>query len=81
MAVLAAMGTLLAVGLAFAAPSRGLRAACLLLVPLFVATLYLTYSRGGWLALALGLLALLALRMGCSTAASSSASARSCSSP
>jgi hypothetical protein len=64
MAVLAAMGTLLAVGLALPAPSRGLRAVCLALVPLFVATLYLTFSRGGWLALALGLLALLALRMG-----------------
>ena len=64
MAVLAAMGTLLAVGLALPAPSRSLRVACLVLVPLFVATLYLTYSRGGWLALALGLLALLALRIG-----------------
>jgi hypothetical protein len=36
--------------------TRGVaRLACIALVPLLVATLYLTYSRGGWLALALGL--------------------------
>ena len=64
MALLAAMGTLLALGLARIAPNRGLQAACLVLVALFAATLYLTYSRGGWLALALGLLVLLALRIG-----------------
>ena len=64
MAVLAAMGTLLAVGLALAASRRSWRAACLALVVLFAVTEYLTYSRGGWLALALGLLALLALRFG-----------------
>jgi O-antigen ligase len=64
MALLAAMGALLALGLARVAPHRGLQAACLVLVALFVATLYLTYSRGGWLALALGLLVLLALRIG-----------------
>jgi O-antigen ligase len=64
MAVLAAMGTLLAVGLALVTRRAGLRAACLVLVPLFLATQYLTYSRGGWLALALGLLALFAVRAG-----------------
>jgi O-antigen ligase len=64
MALLAAMGTLLAAGLALAAPRWPLRAACLALVPLFLATQYLTYSRGGWLALALGLFALLAVWIG-----------------
>jgi O-antigen ligase len=64
MALLAAMGTLLALGLSLAARRRGLRVTFLALIPLFVVTQYLTYSRGGWLALALGLLALLALRIG-----------------
>jgi O-antigen ligase len=64
MAVLAAMGALVAFGLALATPRRDLRAACLALDVVFVATLYLTYSRGAWLALALGLLALFAVRLG-----------------
>ena len=64
MALLAAMGTLLAAGLALAVPHRRVRAACLALVPLFLATQYLTYSRGGWLALALGLFALFAVWIG-----------------
>ena len=63
MAVLAAMGTLLAIGLALVARRPAPRAACLLLLPLFIATLYLTYSRGAWLALAIGLLALFATRI------------------
>jgi O-antigen ligase len=64
MALLAAMGSLLAVGLALAPAHRLLRAACVALVPLFLAALYLTYSRGGWLALALGLLTLFVVRIG-----------------
>jgi O-antigen ligase len=64
MAILAAMGTLLALGLALASRHRGVRVAFLALIPLFLVTQYLTYSRGAWLALALGLLALLALRIG-----------------
>lgn len=63
MAVLAVMGTLLAIGLTLVARRPALRAACLLLLPLFIATLYLTYSRGAWLALAIGLLALFATRV------------------
>ena len=63
MAVLAVMGMLLAIGLTPVARRPALRAACLLLLPLFIATLYLTYSRGAWLALAIGLLALCATRI------------------
>ena len=63
MAVLAVMGALLAMGLALVARHPALRAACLLLLPLFIATLYLTYSRGAWLGLAIGLLALFATRI------------------
>ncbi len=63
MAVLAAMGALLAVGLALVARRPAVRAACLLLLPVFIATQYLTYSRGAWLALAIGLLALFATRI------------------
>jgi O-antigen ligase len=62
LAVIAAMGALISVGLALAA--RGtVRIAYLAAVPLFVVTLYLTYSRGGWLALAVGLVAILAVRL------------------
>jgi O-antigen ligase len=62
LAVIAAMGALIALGLAFAA-RRSERIAYLAAVPLFVLTLYLTYSRGGWLALAVGLVAMLAFRL------------------
>ena len=63
-AVLASMGMLLALGLAFVTARRSLRVACALLIPLLALTQYLTYSRGGWLALAVGLLALLVARSG-----------------
>ena len=63
-AVLASMGMLLALGLAFVAARRSLRVACVLLIPCLALTQYLTYSRGGWLALAVGLLALLVVRLG-----------------
>ena len=62
LALLAAMGMLLAFGLALRAP-RALRIAYLAALPFFAVTLYLTYSRGGWLALGLGLLAMLAVRL------------------
>ena len=63
-AVLASMGMLLALGLAFVTARRSLRMACALLILLLALTQYLTYSRGGWLALAVGLLALLVARSG-----------------
>ncbi len=62
LALLAAMGILLALGLARVERSS-VRLACVALVPPLAATLYLTYSRGGWLALALGLAAALAIRL------------------
>jgi O-antigen ligase len=62
LALIAAMGVLIALGLALNA-ARAVRVAYLAAVPLFVVTLYLTYSRGGWLALAVGLLAMLAIRL------------------
>jgi O-antigen ligase len=63
LALMAAMGVLISLGLALAAPRRAVRIAYLAAVPLFAVTLYLTYSRGGWLALAVGLVAMLALRL------------------
>ncbi|HZM18279.1 MAG TPA: O-antigen ligase family protein, partial [Gaiellaceae bacterium] len=63
-AVLASMGMLLALGLALVAARRSLLVACALLIPLLALTQYLTYSRGGWLAFAVGLLALLVARIG-----------------
>src|SRR5215208_3623337 len=62
LAVIAAMGALLSFGLAIAA-AGAVRIAFLAAIPFFVLTLYLTYSRGGWLALAAGLVAMLALRL------------------
>ena len=62
LALVAAIGALVALGLALNA-ARAIRIAYLALVPLFVVTLYLTYSRGGWLALAVGLVAMLAIRL------------------
>lgn len=58
LALIAAMGCLISLGLALA-----VRLAYLAALPLFVVTLFLTYSRGGWLALAVGLLAMLAIRL------------------
>jgi O-antigen ligase len=62
LAVIAAMGGLIAFGLGLTARG-GVRIAYLAAIPLFVVTLFLTYSRGGWLALAVGLVAMLALRL------------------
>ncbi|MHB8651266.1 MAG: O-antigen ligase family protein [Gaiellaceae bacterium] len=58
--LLAAMGALLALGIATRGPTpvgRVLGAASL---PLLVTTLYFTFSRGSWIALALGLIGMLA---------------------
>jgi O-antigen ligase len=60
--LVATTGTLIALGLALGA-ARAVRIAYLATVPLFAVTLYLTYSRGGWLALAVGLVALVAFRL------------------
>ncbi len=62
LALLAAMGVLLALGLAAAVERLGVRVACLALVPALLATLYLTYSRGGWLALAIGFVVAVGVR-------------------
>src|SRR5918992_4235902 len=48
LALIAAMGVLIALGLALNA-ARAVRIAYVAVLPLFVVTLYLTYSRGGWL--------------------------------
>jgi O-antigen ligase len=63
LALLSAMGVLLALGLAAIVERRALRLGCLALVPPLVATLYLTYGRGGWLVLAVGLLLLVGSRV------------------
>jgi hypothetical protein len=55
--VVAAMGSLLALALAAYWEKRELRALAAALLPPLLATLYFTYGRGAWLALALGLLA------------------------
>ncbi len=60
LAIFAALGVLLALGLAARAPGLAVRAlAAASLVPLCLAV-YFTFSRGGWLALAIGLAAALA---------------------
>jgi O-antigen ligase len=53
--VFAAMGILLAVGVVADAKSRWARAAASAALVVLTVTLYFTYSRGAWLALALGL--------------------------
>jgi O-antigen ligase len=63
LALLAAVGVVLALGLAGIAQQLIVRVACLGLVPALLATLYLTYGRGGWLALAVGLVAAFAGRL------------------
>jgi O-antigen ligase len=63
LALLAASGVLLAVGLASVVERPALRVACLALVPPLLATLYLTYGRGAWLALAVGLVVLFGSRL------------------
>ena len=59
--VFAALGALLAVGLAARASTPAVRIAAAASLPLLVTTLYFTFSRGGWIALAAGLLAAIAL--------------------
>jgi hypothetical protein len=59
-AILAAMGALLALGLGAATDLVVARAVCLALPPPLLATLYFTYGRGAWLALGIGLAAALA---------------------
>lgn len=59
--ILAALGSLLALGLAAAPLPRWLRAAAGGVVPLLLATLALTFSRGSWLALLAGILVAIAV--------------------
>lgn len=59
--LLAGMGALLALGLAARARTRGGRALAGASVPMLLTTLYFTYSRGGWVALAAGLVFMVAL--------------------
>jgi hypothetical protein len=54
-ALLASMGALLALGFAATSRRRLVRAPAAGLVPLLMTTLYLTFGRGAWLALAVGL--------------------------
>jgi O-antigen ligase len=60
-AILAAMGLLLAVGFAARASQPLHAAAAAATVPLFSATLYFTFGRGAWLALGIGLAAAVSL--------------------
>jgi O-antigen ligase len=59
--VFAAMGALLAVGVLADARARWSRAAAAASLVVLVVTLYFTYSRGAWIALALGFAVLLAI--------------------
>ena len=54
--ILAVIGMLVAVGIAARAERRSLAALAAAAVPIHAATLFFTYSRGAWLALAIGLL-------------------------
>jgi hypothetical protein len=60
-AILAAMGLLLSVGFAARASRAGAAGAAAATAPLFAATLYFTFGRGAWLALAVGLTVALAV--------------------
>jgi O-antigen ligase len=60
-AILAALGLLLAVGFAARAVRTGAAAGAAAPVPLLAATLYFTFGRGAWLALAVGLVASIAI--------------------
>jgi O-Antigen ligase/Tetratricopeptide repeat len=55
-AILAAMGVLLSIGFASRASRAAAAAAAASTGPLFAATLYFTFGRGAWLALAVGLI-------------------------
>lgn len=57
--IFAALGTVLAVGLALWAPTRRLRIAALAPLVVLVPTLYLTSSRGAWVALPIGIVTVL----------------------
>jgi len=59
--IFSAIGIVLSVGLALAVERRSARLAALACLPILAPTLYLTSSRGAWLALAAGLAAILAL--------------------
>ena len=59
--VFAAIGTLLAVGLVARASTRGGRMITAASLPLLCSTLYFTFSRGAWIALAVGFFAAIAL--------------------
>jgi O-Antigen ligase len=59
--ILVGIGALLAVGLAAWGGSRRLRASAAASLPALAATLYFTFSRGSWVALAVGLVALVLL--------------------
>lgn len=75
LAILAVMGTLVAVGVAAGSFARSARALAAGSLPILLATLYLTFSRGSWIALIAGLAVALAierrrLRFLCAGAAS-----------
>ena len=59
--IFAAMGALLALGFAVRGRTLAARALGGAALPLLVATLYFTFSRGGWIALGVGLLCAIAL--------------------
>jgi hypothetical protein len=59
--LLAAMGLLLALGVVLGSQRRPARAAAAAALPITALTLYFTFSRGAWLSLAVGGLALLAI--------------------
>jgi O-Antigen ligase/Tetratricopeptide repeat len=63
-AILAAMGLLLSVGFAARASRAAAAAAAAATGPLFAATLYFTFGRGAWLALAVGLTVAIAVGPG-----------------
>src|SRR5262249_44394757 len=59
--IFAALGMILALGLAARARHRAARAGAAALLPLLLASFYFTYGRTGWLALAAGVVALVAV--------------------
>jgi O-antigen ligase/polysaccharide polymerase Wzy-like membrane protein len=61
LAIFAAMGALLALGFAMDSRSTVIRALAGASLVILVPTLYFTFSRGGWLALGIGLVAVLAV--------------------
>jgi tetratricopeptide (TPR) repeat protein len=60
LAIFAAMGALLALGFAARARSVAVRAVCAASLVLFLPTVYFTFGRGAWVALAAGLLVMIA---------------------